>query len=223
MNPSDIVFFNFFVQGHNGSYVHHVYSSYTEGKVLTREEAIESVLSGRGYQGFSWNKVYSRNILNEIRFNSNIFYLEDALFCIDAINSADKVSCMLEPLYIYRQHENSLVHKSRLNYKQLTYFDALSLIGERIPIVFLNELLLKKKVALLDFSGKVIGYDRDEYIVLKKAYKESGNCIISDASRFEKLVLSVAEINYLASVMLLKIKNRIIKTRIFPFVKNLLK
>lgn len=50
-----------------------------------------------------WTKVFRREILNGIRFDSKMTFGEDMFFCWRAILSAERIEFLNQPLYYYRQ------------------------------------------------------------------------------------------------------------------------
>lgn len=78
--------------------------------LLNRENTLERMYHFSGYQGYLWNKMFKRSVINEynIRFNSSIAMLEDLLFCTEYVLKGRNVFYNPVPLYHYVYHENSV-------------------------------------------------------------------------------------------------------------------
>lgn len=63
-------------------------------------------------KGFSVNKIYKREILNKVRFATNMKIWEDLKFLIEVYleEECDKAIKIALPLYYYRMHEESATH-----------------------------------------------------------------------------------------------------------------
>lgn len=66
-----------------------------------------------------WNKVYSRKIIEKIKFPRNTVF-EDVVFSVQAYLRANTVSFIEKPLYFYRQHANSI---TKVNYNPKRHLD----------------------------------------------------------------------------------------------------
>lgn len=80
------------------------------GKVQTqtvqndkRSNSAFNFLMQAGIATSLWTKVFRREILKEIRFDSKMSYGEDMFFCWKAILSANRIEFLNRPLYYYRQ------------------------------------------------------------------------------------------------------------------------
>lgn len=59
-----------------------------------------------------WNKIYRFSILDGLRFNDNLIVGEDLTFNIDYLKRCKKITCIQEPLYLYRySYNDSLTQK----------------------------------------------------------------------------------------------------------------
>ncbi|WP_349763500.1 glycosyltransferase [Fusobacterium sp. SYSU M8D902] len=100
---------------------------------MNKLEAMKNILRIDGYQGFLWNKLLKKELLNmnkEIRFDNGISICEDLLFCCKYLSQANKIVYTSEKLYGYVQHENSLSHK--IDKKILTSIEA----NRQIAIIY---------------------------------------------------------------------------------------
>ncbi len=68
---------------------------------------------GKWRQGFPWDKVFKRELIeeNNLRYPIGIKADEDVIFCIQAFHFSKKVSYASIPLYHYRLNNNSIGYK----------------------------------------------------------------------------------------------------------------
>lgn len=59
----------------------------------------------------SWNKVYRRELIGDIRFNEKLAYSEDKLFVTEILLKARSIALVSNIFYHYIQHEDSLSRK----------------------------------------------------------------------------------------------------------------
>lgn len=77
---------------------------------ISSEDAIQSLLLWNGYiTSFCWDKLYIREKIGEIRFDTNLRVGEDDLFVFQYLLQCKKVSVIDRPLYNYLIRENSAI------------------------------------------------------------------------------------------------------------------
>lgn len=76
--------------------------------VLSQPEAVKLFLFHKIFRGSLWNKLFKYSILNQDRFNVQISYGEDALFCWHLLQKSYHVAFSNRPLYHYRMNENGI-------------------------------------------------------------------------------------------------------------------
>lgn len=98
----------------------------TEGKILEKEftnkveiyeqvQAIQEVLKDKKIQNFVWNKLFRREIWDNIRFNEErVFEDIDVMYRI--FQKIDKFVRIDTQKYVYVQRENSIMHKRNSQY-----------------------------------------------------------------------------------------------------------
>lgn len=91
---------------------------YTE-KDYDKESIIKEFLFHKEIRGSLWNKLIKANILKSIFFKKEISFGEDALFCWNFLQRANKIIYTSKELYHYRANENSLSH-SKFSKKKLS-------------------------------------------------------------------------------------------------------
>lgn len=82
---------------------------------LNNQDAVRviTVYGEQGYQGYSCNKLFRRSIIeeNHIRFNEEVSYNEDRLFCFHYVKNCQRVKMIPEVVYHYRQTQGSAMNK----------------------------------------------------------------------------------------------------------------
>lgn len=77
-----------------------------KGKLYNRP--LELLLDEQLGMGYIWNKVFTRSIIGEKRFDESLVYSEDQLFIAEILMQANSVFVAPQILYHYMQHEGSL-------------------------------------------------------------------------------------------------------------------
>lgn len=114
---SDIVIFNYYTVD---KYIikNRKYDIYK--KNINANEFVEFMLSNEYYKGFLWNKLISRKIIAEYRFDENIHIMEDIIFLLEISKNINNVYILDEYLYFYVQHNLSALHVN--NVKRLSNY-----------------------------------------------------------------------------------------------------
>lgn len=73
---------------------------------------------------FCWDTVYRRELVETVRYRTDIYRGEDTIFKIEALKNAESVYASDAPFYHYVQSEGSAA-RGRINARQLTGVDAL--------------------------------------------------------------------------------------------------
>ena len=99
----------------------------------TKEKTLENIVSASdwGYQGYLWNKIFLMSIIteNQIRFNEEIAYNEDRLFCFTYAQYISETRLSDEVVYKYILSDSNamsrLKHMTDKDYRKvLSEFDA---------------------------------------------------------------------------------------------------
>ncbi len=79
----------------------------------TTEEALDGVILSRPYQGYIWNKLFLKTIIetNGLRFSEEITYNEDRLFCVEYVLHCKKTNICHENVYNYRLNPDGVMAK----------------------------------------------------------------------------------------------------------------
>ncbi len=99
---------------------------------IRASDMIESILCGTNYDGYLWNKIFQRKIIenNNLKFQKNIVVWEDLLFVLQYLRNCDKVTISGEKLYYYRYREGSAVNNTRLD-KYRSKYEVMEKIKEQ--------------------------------------------------------------------------------------------
>lgn len=97
-------------------------------KILSRDEAMESLISCRIYTWSLWDKIYKRSLIKDIYFSTDIFNGEDLLFNWQVFKRAEKVSYIPLHGYHYIQRSDSMVNT--FSVKKLTVINAFERVLE---------------------------------------------------------------------------------------------
>lgn len=101
-------------------------------KILNQREAIAYSLKPDGFQGYLWNKIFRKNIINKanLYFDTDIAIFEDLLFVIKYLNFCKKIVVNYISLYHYVNHGDSArqdcSNNKKFQLKWLTEIEAMS-------------------------------------------------------------------------------------------------
>ncbi|MGG3383611.1 glycosyltransferase [Heyndrickxia faecalis] len=97
-------------------------------KTYDRIQALNEMLKPNSFKGFVWNKLFSLNLIkeNKIKFDENINFCEDLLFCCETMLKAKKIVYDNSPFYHYFIHSNNIT--SGFNIKKISSLDAIEKI-----------------------------------------------------------------------------------------------
>ena len=143
---------------------------------------------------FAWNKLFSKKIIKDLKFDQTILRGEDSLFARFAFSKAEKVWFDSRPLYHYVQSEDSAV-RGDFRPSQLTavkLFEAYDelYINEFSDLMPMHIAYTENVILMLYFDMKVDkkDYKKEQaeiYNVYKKYYKQAMSC--KDLSKKKKL------------------------------------
>lgn len=86
------------------------YSS-TREKSINQTEYIDLIAKGK-VAGVCWGYLFEKELLNELRFDENVSYMEDTIFIIQYILKIKKVIIVNDAIYNYNQNEESLTQRN---------------------------------------------------------------------------------------------------------------
>lgn len=153
----------------------------------TRQQALVALFdeSMWGYQGYIWNKLYKRSIIENqhIRFDSNIKYNEDRLFLVRYLIFCTKIRLVSSVVYFYRQQEKSALAQMKKEFKPavLTELDAFEkmkiLVKDDNLELYLTISRLAFEKALYWFRRIPRKYMRERKEVRELVYKNAKICM----------------------------------------------
>jgi len=121
----DAVIFEYFINFENGK---ELFTSYSNlNGMISKTKAVEITISP--VNRFSVSKLYTKEIISDIRYQEEIYYGEDTLFACQALNNADRIYYYATPLYHYLQTATSAT-RSNFNINKLTSIEAYSRLLE---------------------------------------------------------------------------------------------
>ena len=116
------------------------------GGVYNRIECINSLVDG-DIDSFAWNKLYRRELWNNIRFPYGRVY-EDFATTYKVINNSTILCTVDQPLYYYRKHEGSITgsfSQKNVEDRIIAGSEFISFIEENVPEIFTIEQLAKRQ------------------------------------------------------------------------------
>lgn len=93
-------------------------------------EAINSLICNTGITPIAWNKIYKKEIFDELRYKVGIYH-EDEEIIVKLLSTCKKICKINNPLYFYMKREGSITN-SKFNKKHL---DIIKIMDERIKIL----------------------------------------------------------------------------------------
>ena len=109
-------------------------------KILNKKDLLHFYIE----EGFYvWRNLYSRQIINNLRFDENILFTEDIIFCVDITELVEKAVFIDVEYYNYFIDNNTSLTKSRYNEKTFCTIEANLYLQSKINILFPNDKLLK--------------------------------------------------------------------------------
>lgn len=126
-----------------------------------------SILSGTNHSAL-WNKLFKKGLFDNIRFNNNIFYMEDKVLLVEILSRIQvNIEILYTPVYIYWQNQDSITNlKDKSILKQfeiytflinkLNYYDSDKDIMESFSYGFYKSMYFVLKNIELSFLKQAI-------------------------------------------------------------------
>lgn len=186
-----------------------------EKKVLSREEAIETVLYGKLFAGHSCNKMFRKKVLNNIKFQDNIYIYEDMLFVLEYLLKSNNVLYLEKPLYRYYIRDNSASHGT-MSDKKMTAFNSLDIIEKRIENTYGKKFLSLvnyNRIQWIMYCYNILTYDKANRKKYSYLLKEKLSIYISKSFIPQKMRLKIflLQINIYAYYSAVRISDMIRK------------
>ena len=88
---------------------------------------IEFYKNNKKYRGFCWNKLFELSKVKKIKFDEDVHYCEDLLFCIKYCENIDRICYTNLKLYNYVQNNDSVI-KQDWNKRKISVLKAYNMI-----------------------------------------------------------------------------------------------
>ena len=181
--------------------VQHIYNRVHYG-LASREQAQYELVNN---VAFAWNKLFSKRLVDGLKFNEEVLRGEDSLFARQAFDKAESVWFDKRPLYHYVQSDESAVRgnfrKSQLTAVNLydIYFNFYSeKFPELLPycISSLNNLMVS---LYYDMWSDKLNYDIEQKNIVeifKKYFKVASSCKISKKQKIKTYIFYWSPLAY---------------------------
>ena len=185
MHKADIACCNYFKEN-KPTLAHNVYGPTVK---ISNEDAMKYLLQGKIICGFIWNKVYSRNLLQDSRFDEDIFITQDVVFNVKIFNRAKIITYNEKQMYHYLYRAESASH-GKFRVKKLTEISArervLSIIKKSYP--GLEEIAFSRYIETILRIGVSLAVSKTANRVL---FEENQKLVINNKDRiFNSKVIS---------------------------------
>lgn len=165
---------------------------------MSRDTAVYNMLRTDLYQGFVWNKLFRRELIESggVRFDENISYCEDLLFCAEYLRLCSKVTCVPTASYHYRKRRDSAVNSPLTSperaLEMLSGIAAIRRCGELYShdrrISALSAARAKTECARLLRRAYAAGADENTLAILRREMSSgSGSVMLSGCTAREKI------------------------------------
>lgn len=94
-------------------------------QILNCFEAKTKLFEEEGTGGYSVLRLIKKEIINNVRYNTSIYYLEDTDFFYRLYNNCTKILWTDKPLYNYFDNENSVTREKGITSHKLSMFDTI--------------------------------------------------------------------------------------------------
>ncbi len=187
--------------------------------VLSKNEAVKSMLIGGGINGFAWNKLYHMDIIvnNGLRFDEELGMAQDLHFAVRYVLLCDKISLSNKPTYYYFQHTGGVTNpKAKLTPRKKsglkTYEKLLDIVHNDCPE---SEPLIHSTIANMSMQFIYIYYnskmdDKEFLNILRTNVKENKSYFLSNKyyKKSHKILGTFAFINPKLYYLLRKVLGR---------------
>ena len=163
--------------------------------VLNKKDLLNNIIYRGSYAGYTWNKMYKRKLIGNLKFDEKIAYREDMLYNSFYIERVSRGVYYTSPYYHYVQRDSSVVHQRGFNTKLMGHIYSLEQIRENYLKENLNPLIIDYEIIKCCFNFKYrISVSSDSYFkelreinrICKKYYRKiMSNPKLSKLKRYE--------------------------------------
>lgn len=169
-------------------------------RIWGQEEALECLITGDLIEPGVWGKMFRKEVLTDVLFNTSIKYNEDFLFGLETFHNSKKVAFVGGAYYHYILHENSATTNAPA-LKRARDMMAVSEIAVHIcSDGRIGELLLKRKnMGYLDNYNSLL---YSEEAGTDKLKKEIRNKILTNKQYFRSVRMTKREMFFYYGIVL---------------------
>ena len=120
-HDADIVICGFSQEQMDGTFV--PYYNCDEVKTLSQQEQVSCLLTNTYYACACWDKVFKRNMIEDLRFEEKVTHYEDLLFCYEAMKHSYKATYISKPFYRYCANNNSSAARNPFDDRKMSMLD----------------------------------------------------------------------------------------------------
>jgi len=216
----DIACFNVLLASYNRTYAMALNERFARPQLLAAPSFLEVIFTQGGFRGYACNKAYRRATIQGMYFDEHVAYLEDELFNVQLIQRVTTILCLPEPLYVYWQHAESLVN-SGFNPKKVTAVQAVDHMLTSVPAVFQTDLKIRRNRLIIELASGALRSHRREFKQLRAMYcRLSPRCQHWVYGPADQTILRVANWHFEGAARLFRVKDILVKSRLFYWLRS---
>lgn len=165
---------------------------------MTKIEAIKELLMDTKIQSYAWNKLFKRELFNNIEFPTNKNF-EDIATTLLLFEKANKVVLLEEPKYYYVRRDNSIIgtrnYKTYKDYLDVIYDKYLYLDGKYKELdlynsynFIINMIWVYTIIVAFDLNDVYREFEK-QYELFENIIEKYGNKIIDKLDNYNKVIL----------------------------------
>lgn len=164
-------------------------------KSYNSSEAIKSLIDNESITPTAWNKLYNRQLFNNIKYTENIFH-EDEDIIIKLLIKSKKIVSIPDCLYFYITRNGSIINSPL----KLNHFDIIKIMQDRIQLLKMegaaNELIDKSNARLSNIYNELYArillsiddkFDKELEYIKNKRYKQIKMVLLSSIKLNRKI------------------------------------
>lgn len=166
--------------------------------VMDKEQAIFEIFKGTAFSGHTPNKLFRREICEDISFDPEVAICEDTLFCVQAFLRSERVVFVGKALYHYFIRQSSSFHQknldklytSHISYEKIKdCFSSFGFSEKDVPTFLIAQ--LKIDVDLMVEFARQRKTDDPRYKILKETAKKQYKAGYCHMTTKQKLLLGM--------------------------------
>ena len=161
-------------------------------EVLSKEQALEKMIKPGKFYGFSWNKMYKRDILACQRYDESILKGEDSPFSCEYILKCNKIIYINSPLYHYRVDTVS-ISRSKFKNSKMTVLKSYAGIIYELKKAGIKQSLVKMQQ--VQYANQLLSLIVNIYKTDINGFKDEEKQILKEMKQYKKIYLESNEID----------------------------